>query len=692
MNLTNAAESTTHVHAPLVVWRSRLLLAVWAVITFAYLAVFVIDLGLSYGLMAVSCNGPDCHYQAISSAEAAALLSWGLSVPVYALYMLGISVVPVIAFTALGLVMLTRLYPQPRSYVYALMPITIPVLAITNFDVVLSAYPSLSVPIHLMAVLGFLLLVTFALISPRDRFDPRWTVILPFLAAVIGVYSMFWGDELSLPVPFTILLLVISTVVLYRYRRLFVETERRQTKWVVMGLLVFFAGVPLWTYTFEIAAPDTARDMLLITLGGWTLIMLMTLFLPIATFIAIFRHQLWDINLILNRTLVYGSLTAGIIAVYALTVGGLGTMLHTDSNFVLSLFATGLIAILFQPIRERLQRAVNRMMFGERDDPYSVLSQLGHRLQETAAPDQMLLAITATITQTLKLPYAAVEVETVDGDHRPVAVTGHRSFAVAEWPLRYQGQIIGRLVAGTRSPGENFNSQERQLLADIASQAGAVAYAVRLTTALQQSRERLVLAREEERRRIRRDLHDELGPSLASQTFQFDTVLELMDTDQQAAVELLHSLKQRNQSLVGDVRRLVYELRPPALDELGLLGALRAHFDQIASPTITLTAMPEPLPVLPAAIEVAAYRIALEAVNNVMRHAGADHCTVALAIRSGQLHLAIEDDGAGMIAGAATGIGLRSMRERAEEVGGTFGIESSAPGARVTALLPLEVS
>jgi signal transduction histidine kinase len=534
--------------------------------------------------------------------------------------------------------------------------------------------------------------VTFALISPRDRFDPRWTAILPILAAVVGVYSMFWGEELALPGPFTILLLVISTVVLYRYRRLFNETERRQTKWVVMGLLVFFAGVPLWTYTFIVAAPDTAGDMLLITLGGWTLVMLMTLFLPIATFIAIFRHQLWDINLILNRMLVYGGLSFGIVAVYALVVGGLGTMLHTRSNFTLSLFATGLIATLFQPVRERLQRAVNRMMFGERDDPYSVLSQLGHRLQETAAPDQTLSAITATITQTLKLPYAAIEVETAEGEHRPVAISGRWQFATIEWPLRYQGQVIGRLVAGTRSPGENFNSQERQLLADIASQAGAAAYAVRLTTALQHSRERLVLAREEERRRIRRDLHDELGPSLASQTFQFDTVLELLASDPTAAAELLTTLKQRNQSLVSDVRRLVYELRPPALDELGLLGALRAHFDQITSPVITLTAAPDPLPILPAAIEVAAYRIALEAVNNVIRHAQANHCAVMLTIKSNVLSLTIEDDGAGMPSGKTAGIGLRSMRERAEEVGGTFGVETPSGGVRVTAILPIGAS
>ena len=130
--------------------------------------------------------------------------------------------------------------------------------------------------------------------------------VLPVVAAAAGVYSTFLADRFTLPVaqPYVILLLVISVIILYRYRRLFNDTERRQTKWVVLGLLIFFAGVPLWTYTFEIATPAAGRDTLVTLLGGWTLLMLITLVLPAAIFIAIFRHQLWDIDLIINRTLV----------------------------------------------------------------------------------------------------------------------------------------------------------------------------------------------------------------------------------------------------------------------------------------------------------------------------------------------------------------------------------------------------
>jgi signal transduction histidine kinase len=677
------------------VWRQRLLLALWAAVALAYVAVFVLDLRVSYGLLAAPCAGPGCHYQAIGVTEAAVLVGWGLSVPIYALTMLGVSVLPVLAFTALGLIMLARLYPQPRSYLYALMPVTMPILAITNFDVLIAAYPGLTIPVQLMVILGHLLLVTFALISPRSRFDPRWTAVLPIVAAAVGVYSAFFADRLTLPVtqPYAILLLVIAVIILYRYRRLFNDTERRQTKWVVLGLLVFFAGVPLWSYTFEIATPAAGRDTLVTLLGGWTLLMLITLVLPVAIFIAIFRHQLWDIDLIINRTLVYGGLSAGIVIVYALVVGGLGALFHTQGNFALTLLATGLIAVLFQPARERLQRTVNRLMFGERDDPYAVLSSLGRRLQDTTIPDQTLAAIAAAITQSLKLPYAAIEVETDEGEHRTLAADGQRPPQVEEWPLRYQGQIIGRLLVGPRSPGEAFTGHERQLLGDIASQAGAATYAARLTTALQRSRERLVLAREEERRRIRRDLHDELGPTLASHTFKLDTALDLLDSDPAAVAALLQALKAQNQALVGDIRRLVYELRPPALDELGLQGALSAHFGQTTAPVVTVAATPDPLPPLPAAVEVAAYRIALEAVNNALRHAQADACAVALLVADAWLTLTVTDDGVGLSAGNALGIGLQSMRERAEEVGGTLTVETlSRRGARVTARLPLALA
>lgn len=235
------------------------------------------------------------------------------------------------------------------------------------------------------------------------------------------------------------------------------------------------------------------------------------------------------------------------------------------------------------------------------------------------------------------------------------------------------------------------------MLADIAAQTGAVASATRLTLALQRSREQLVLAREEERRRIRRDLHDGLDPTLASQTLKLDIVLELLSGESVAAVAHVTQLKSQTQQMVADIRRLVYELRPPALDELGLLEALRAHVAQLSgmngSLQIAIDAAPEPLPTLPAAIEVAAYRIALEAVTNVIRHAQAHTCRLRFGIAEEQqpstLVVSVTDDGVGLPATLHSGVGLISMRERAAELGGACVVSPNpSGGTRVTAVLP----
>ena len=694
MNLVEAARKMTTPEQT-AVWPQRLLLALWMAVAVAFLAIFVTDLWLSYPMLAAPCTGEACHYQAIGPAEAAVLAAWGLPVFAYALYILGISVVPVMLFTALAVLMLVRLYPQRSKLFYALTLIVIPVVVITSFDVVADAFPRLNIPIQLVVIVGHLLLMSLFLVFPRSRFEPRWTAVLPIFSTFFGLYPLFYVEQMALPIshPYFLLLLLVLAVIFYRYRRLFDESEKRQTRLAILGIFIFFIGVPIWSYTFEIAAPAPGQARLLTTVGGWTLCMITTIALPSAIFAAILRDRLWDMAIILNRTLVYGVLSLGIVAVYALVVGGLGSLFHAQGNLLLTLLATGLVALLFQPAREWLQKTINRLMFGERDDPYAVLSKLGRQLGETAVPNQTLPAITATITQTLKLPYAAIELA-ANEQRQPAASSGERGTAVLqEWPLRYQGEIVGWLQAAPRSPGEPFTAKEQQLLADIAAQAGAAAYSLRLTNALQKSREKLVLTREEERRRIRRDLHDELGPTLASQTFAIDAILDLLESNPTEAERLLRDLKAQNQATVSEIRRLVHELRPPALDELGLVGALEAHAAQLNKPhslQIQIAATPEPLPPLSAAVEVAAYRIALEAMTNAARHAQAHNCAVHLQAEDTHLTLTVGDDGRGLAPNGRTGVGFHSMRERAEELGGRLSIESGKKeGMWVTAVLPL---
>jgi signal transduction histidine kinase len=260
------------------------------------------------------------------------------------------------------------------------------------------------------------------------------------------------------------------------------------------------------------------------------------------------------------------------------------------------------------------------------------------------------------------------------------------------FPLIYQGQTIGQLLVSRRSPSEDLNPADRFVLTNIASQAGVIAHSVRLTSALQQSRQQLVTAREEERRRLRRDLHDGLGPQLASQTLTIEAIGRLLETNSEKARDLLGHLKSQSQASIQDIRRLVYDLRPPALDELGLVGALREGTKQHGQlrTEIEITAMPHPLPTLPAAVEVAVYRITQEAITNVIRHTQAKHCRVDMTVQDHHLDLTISDDGKGYPVDYHLGIGLNSMRERAEEVGGIIRFDNQpAGGAAVQVRLPL---
>ncbi len=557
---------------------------------------------------------------------------------------------------------------------------------------------------------------------PSGRFVPPWTRWLTLssilLIAAIFYLPPYWWPDVGNPIAgltaitWAVILLAALYAQVYRYRRVSNSTERQQTKWVVFGFFLWILLVTLVSGPYAISygsSPFSPHAWWApVVRAAW---FLSSTILPISLTIAVMRYRLFDIDLLINRTLVYLTLTAIVAGIYVLVVGYLGVLFQTGNNLAISLIATGLVAVVFQPLRQRLQRGVNRLMYGERDDPYVVLSRLGQQLEATLASDSILPTIVEVITQTLKLPYAAIRLS-----HETTIAHGALPPNVKPepFPLAYQGEAIGQLEVAPRAVGEAFTPTERRLLADIAHQAGIAAHAVRLTadlqrltTDLQRSRERLVLAREEERRRLRRDLHDGLAPTLATLALTASSAGDLIQTNPAAATSLVVELETEIRAAVADIRRLVYELRPPTLDELGLVAAIRERAAQVnhnppagsdpANGLRVIVEAPDRLPPLPAAVEVAAYRIAQEALTNVMRHARARTCRIRLTLdeasdRKGSplLQLEIMDDGIGLPTQHRAGVGLLSMRERAAELGGSCVIEKTdGSGTRVWAQLPV---
>jgi signal transduction histidine kinase len=477
------------------------------------------------------------------------------------------------------------------------------------------------------------------------------------------------------------------TSVYIRFRRS-IGTERLQMKWLAYSALVTISlsFLPLVINLFLPYNPARERLNNLISMG-------LVLIIPVACGIAIIRHRLWDIDIIISRTLVYGSLTALIVAIYIVIVGGLGIVFQTQTNALSGLVAAGIIAVLFQPLRDRLQRSVNRLLYGERDDPAAVLTRLAHHSESAETPTAVLPNLVQNIAHALKVPYVAINLLDRDKEMETVAFWGEASDHVQTIPLTFQKEVIGDLVVAPRGPGEQFNRHEQDLLATIAALTATTVRAVQLSDELRRSRQRIVTAREEERRRLRRDLHDGLGPQLASQTLGLEAVAQLMPTDPEKALSLLGSLKTQAQDAILDVRRLVYDLRPPALDDLGLIGALRQSVSRYETGELRFSFdVPARLSELPAAVETAAYRIAQEAMTNVVHHAEATRCTVRLFCKDEHVIIEVRDNGRGLPQNHQTGVGLQAMKERTTELNGEFVLESLPDGGTlVQARLPLEV-
>lgn len=403
--------------------------------------------------------------------------------------------------------------------------------------------------------------------------------------------------------------------------------------------------------------------------------------LPITIWAAISRHELYETDRFVNRALVYVALSASLIAIYAAAVAIASAAFQVRFGPAASLLAAGVVVVLFAPLRAGLQRAVNRVMYGERGDPYAAVTALARRLEASAGPEAMLKATVDTLAVTLRLPYVGVRLT----DGGVAAQHGEPTGAEIAVPLVHAFERVGDLILSKEAP--------RRMVEDLAGHVAAAVRAAQVTVELRQAHERVVMATEEERRTLRRELHDGLGPTLAGVTLGIQAARQQVVRDPTAADKALAGMADELRSAVTDIRRLARGLRPRNLDDLGLVEALRQQVSRYSADNsglhVTVNATGE-LEELPAAVEVAAFRIALEAVTNAARHAGAHRCDVRLALNGG-LTVEVTDDGQGLSQDAVPGVGLGSMRERAEELGGSCVVTAAhGGGTRVLACLPID--
>ncbi len=441
--------------------------------------------------------------------------------------------------------------------------------------------------------------------------------------------------------------------------------QRLQVMWLVWAVAVFVV----------------LNAQRLVTTDGPILFLLTLALIPAAGTVAIVRYHLYDIRLIVNRSAVYGILTLGVVLAYLSLVAVIGTLVgdHTRAG---ALLATGVVAVAFAPARARVQARVDHVMYGRRRDPAEAAARVVVRLGDG------LDGVLRAMCEALALPYAAVS-----SNGRIVASHGVLPDLRHTFALDAPEGLGADLLVGLRIGESRLSNADERTLDLLRAPISVAWQAMILSEDLLDSRARIVTGREEERRRLRRDLHDALGGSLTAVSLKVDAALNLRKADPQRSYELLTGVRADLTALIDDIRRLVHALRPQPLDELGLIGALRERADHAWSREdgtflVTIDA-PDPMPAMPAAVEVAAYRIASEAVTNTMRHAQARHCAVTMRV-DGDLFLEVRDDGTDCTRPWRLGVGLTSMTERASELGGRLVAGPTDHGGRVHAVLPLD--
>jgi len=533
------------------------------------------------------------------------------------------------------------------------------------------------------------------LLFPTGRLpSPRWQAVL-VLVVVEGVYQLGTGvvsdariydDRRAVPIlsvglnvegttyndvmGWLGLVLTVAELasLVVRYRR-GTEQVKRQILWLLLALIFVMV----------------VNAQRFLTFDGPILLLLSCVAFPIAIGVAIVRYELFDIRVVLSRTLIYTATVIVILSAYAALVAALSSIISDQSRRGVPVSAALVAAFVFNPVRLRVQSLVGRAFYGGRADPAGTARQVAAGLRRS----DELTDVLERARDALRLPWMALR----QADDGWLAEAGSRSSGtVTTIDLSYRGGPVGTLHLQLRRGETTLHDADRGILELICTPLAIALHATALSEQVRQARTATVEAAAAERVRLQRELHDGLGPTLTGIAFRVDAAANTVRADAETAGQLMREIGTDIRDAIDGVRRIVYGLRPIELDDLGLVGAIRQQL--AGEPTLDdgnkvaiEVCTPDPMPDLSPAVELAAYRIVMESIANVLRHSTARTCTVTFAA-DGRLDLTIADDGTPPPAWYP-GIGLRSLRDRAEELGGTACAGPADGGWTVRAHLPL---
>ena len=499
-----------------------------------------------------------------------------------------------------------------------------------------------------------------------------------------GIEGADWirtvGDVAMLFFLVALLGTVASLVVRVRRSR---GDERQQLKWLALSIAVlgvsFLIGVPYWTLSGTGTSLDFVENLVVLGLAG----------VPIAIGISILKYRLYDIDVVINKAVVYGTLAAFITIVYVAIVVGVGALVGSGGNAVLSAVAAAVIAVAFQPARRRAQRLANRVVYGHRATPYEVLSGFSERLADTYSIEDVLPRLARVLADGVGATRVAIslgsgvrERTVASYPDRPEAIGDERVFEV-----RHQGELLGR-IALAMPPNESLVPAQEKLVADVATQAGLVLRNAALIEDLRASRQRLVAAQDEERRRIERNIHDGAQQQLVALAVKLKLTDTLVGTDEERAHAMLADLQVETSQALEDLRDLARGIYPPLLADKGLAAALQS---QARKSSVPVSIEPDGIGRYPQEAEAAVYFSCLEALQNVSKYAEASSATIRLAQSNGTLTFEVIDDGIGFDpVTASRGSGLQGIADRLAALGGTVDVRSTpGDGTTVAGSIPI---